>query len=159
MLDFTVDVATRSTPLSAENSSSSPSSRLPAQIHDWSHSYSARVPLHVPQRRSRGGESPRYRDWLLSWYARAFVARSVAMHWRTRRDKGRFRTQAEGRHVHLSTGVKVFPPPLPSCPVPRERSKNHRRRLPARTVIRREPSSRRRSEERRRGQSTRGIGE
>lgn len=36
------------------------------------------------------------------------------MHWRTRRDKGRFRTQAEGRHVHLSTGVKVFPPPLPS---------------------------------------------
>lgn len=25
------------------------------------------------------------------------------------RDKGRFRTQAEGRHVHLSTDVKVFP--------------------------------------------------
>lgn len=31
------------------------------------------------------------------------------MHWRTRRDKGRFRTQAEGRHIHLSTDVKVFP--------------------------------------------------
>lgn len=30
------------------------------------------------------------------------------MHWRTRRDKGRFCTQAEGRHVHLSTD-KVFP--------------------------------------------------
>lgn len=37
------------------------------------------------------------------------TVRLVAMHWRTRRDKGRFRTQAERRHVHLSTDVKVFP--------------------------------------------------
>lgn len=37
------------------------------------------------------------------------TVRLVAMHWRTRRDKGRFRTQAVGRHVHLSTNVKVFP--------------------------------------------------
>ncbi|KAL6439134.1 hypothetical protein ACFW04_003828 [Cataglyphis niger] len=45
------------------------------------------------------------------------------MHRRTRRrDKGRFRTQAEGRHVHLSTDVKVFPCGMSEPTVPGQES-------------------------------------